>query len=86
MPLQLVEIMVKSEADGPQVVQRVQSLSENSPFALHDVQMTGPHAWTCTFIISRPELVVGFRSVAELLSRIAFEFEVYRVERFEGPT
>jgi hypothetical protein len=85
MPLQLVEIMVKSEVDGPQVVQRVKSLSENSPFALHGVEMTGPHVWTCTFIISRPELVVGFRSVAELLSRIAFEFEVYRVERFEGP-
>lgn len=86
MPIHLVEIMVKSEFDGSQVVHRVQSLSAHSPFALHDVQMSGPNEWTCTFVPSRPQLVVGFRSVAELLSRMSSEFEVYRVERFEGPT
>lgn len=85
MPVHLVEIIVKSGADGPQVVERVQALSAPSPLVLHDVQMSGPNTWTCTFILSRPDIVVGFRSVAELLSRIAFEFEVYRVERFEGP-
>ena len=86
MPIHLVEIMVKSEVDGPHVSRRVQALSKHSPFVLQDVQMSGPMTWTCTFALLRPELIVGFRSVTELVSQMAFEFEVYRVERFEGPT
>jgi hypothetical protein len=85
MPIESIEISVKSEADGPHIVQRISALSEASPFLLHDVEKVGTNSWNCIFVTARPDLVVGFRSVTELLSRLAFEFDVYRVERIVGP-
>ena len=85
MPIGSFEITLSSAMNYLELVHRVQKFIEHSPFALHDVEQSSPNHWNCVFVVSQPNLVVGFRSVTELISRMAFEFEVFRVERIVGP-
>lgn len=85
MSIHSFEITLSAAMDGSQLARHLQKMSEYSPFVLHDVEMTDPKLWNCVFVVSQPNLVVGFRSVTELISRMALEFEIYRIERVVGP-
>lgn len=74
-------ITITSALPSGSTEQRLPDLVASGPFRVWDLRHIGGGAWTFTLQPVRPGLAVGFGNVAELLVRLAREFEVIAVDR-----
>lgn len=85
MPIREVDIVVAESDTAAGVQLRMERILPPGPFRLENVEQCAPSRFRCRFMIANPAMVVGFRSVAELQSHLAHEFEIHSVERVAGP-
>ena len=78
--------MIVAESDTVEGVRlRMERAIPPGPLRLAHVEQCGPSRFRCRFELVNPEMIVGFRSVAELQSHLAHEFDIFSVERVAGP-
>lgn len=84
MPISEIDIIVAESDTAEGIHRRMQRAVPAGPLRLESVVECGPSRFRCRFVLSRPDLVIGFRSVAELQSHLAHEFDIHGVERVAG--
>jgi len=85
MHIQAVDIDIAAEGSSPEIYSSVCRAVGTSPLSLKSVKAETPGMWRCRFVLMRPDLVVGYRSVVELQSRLADVFDIIRVARVHEP-
>lgn len=85
MPISEIDIIVAESDTSEGVRLRMERVLPPGPFRLAFVEQCAPSRFRCRFVLAHPDMVIGFRSVAELQSHLAHEFEIHSVERVAGP-
>ena len=72
-------IEINSEAASDDVAALLRLLTSGGPFSVSTVHGTGAGRYCCRFVLVRPDLAVGYRSVIELQHRIDRELDIVSV-------
>jgi hypothetical protein len=82
----LIEIVIEAGQEPDVLERRLREVAASEAFALRALVPSGAGMWTVTCSPGRPEMVVGFSKVAELVGLLAREFEVHAIRRLPAAT
>jgi len=73
-------IEIDSGAESSDVAALLRLLTWGGPFTVSSVEAVGAGRYCCRFVLARPDLAVGYRSVIELQHRVDREFDIISVD------
>ena len=79
MHIHAVDIDIAIDGSSPEIYSGVCRTVGTGPLSLKSVKPEAPGLWRCRFVLMRPDLVVGYRSVVEMQSRLADVYDIVRV-------